>query len=162
MLPRFENSTLPGEVRSSNVLVGIEVVIASKRRTLRGVSFEAGECRFLCPLHCLNLLSELVRPSCPSDFATLGFSLMLRAESISVASVVRDPLAVDADGAKPESRLTSSRRYKGGVLPFKLGSGDVRGRCAGWMPSWALAGGGGATVMGMGGFPACNCSYGLL
>ena len=161
MLPRFENSSFPGEVRSSKVLLGMDVVIASKLLAVRGNSFEACECLFLCPLHCLNLLKELVLSSWLSDLGALDFSLTLLVDSMSVASVVCD-IAVEADGASPEFRLTSSRTSEGGVLPLMLASGDARDRCAGWMPSWALAGGGGAMVMGIGGFQASSSSYGLL
>lgn len=85
----------------------------------------------------------------------VGVSLELKADSASVARVVRDSLAVELDGASPESRLVSPCSIEWAMmLRFKLGSGEVLGRISGWIPRRADAGGGGAIVMGIGGLPA--------
>ena len=67
---------------------------------------------------------------------------------------MRDSRAVELDGASPESRLTSLSRLDLDVLSVKLGSGEVLGRSNGWMPRRADDGGGGATVILIGGLPA--------
>jgi len=69
------------------------------------------------------------------------------------AREVRDSLAVELDAARPESRLASWLNFGALMLPFRLGWGDVLGRKRGWIPRRADEGGGGATVILIGGFP---------
>ena len=113
-------------------------------------------CRALSPLHFLmHLRDEGIGVSPAVALSRLGASFEVKADSVSVARAVRDSLTVEHDGASPESRLVSPCSFEWAMmLRLMLGSGEVLGRISGWIPRRADAGGGGATVVGIGALPA--------
>ena len=109
ILPLFENSTCPGMVKSSKLPVGISVSIPINGAC--GIvgrpfcSFADCVCSFR-PSPC-SALCETDVSSGAQKLGKLGECLMLDDESTSVPSVVRLFLAVEWEGARPESRLIS-------------------------------------------------------
>ena len=155
ILPRFENSASFSEVRSPKSMEGMSVVIPLK--VVSVISPRSGAGDFFCALHFLNLLMDGGADPLEAVLGVLDVRLTLTADSASV-KVVRDSRAVDSDGARPLSRLTSLCTLDRAALPVRLGAGDVLERSNGWIPRRADEGGGGATVIFTGGFPGIVAS----
>lgn len=114
MLPLFENSNCPGDVRSSKLPLGIAVVIpingASEGSERSRDPFDG--CILWSPPS-LELYRDAARPSSTVIRGRLDESTRLPDDSRSVARVVRLSLAVKLEAARPESlRMSSYNRER--------------------------------------------------
>ena len=111
MLPLFENSTCPGNVKSSKLPDGISV-----NMLIKGNWGIAGSS--VCSFD-VDSSSPVVFDGGVASFAEklgmLGESFVLVVDSMSVPNVVRLSLVVELEGARPESLLASSCNFERAV-----------------------------------------------
>ena len=151
MLPLFENSTCPGNVKSSKSPDGISVSILMK-----GNCGIAGSSVCSCGLDSSSPV-EFGLGEGAASFAEmlgmLGERFTLVVDSTSVPKVVRLSLVVELEGARPESLLASFCVFDRAVLgdrrwlevlgrrrPVNRGRGDVEGAVATAIDMGGLAG----------------------
>lgn len=150
MLPLFENSTCPGNVKSSNLPDGISV-----SRLMKGSCGIVGSSVCTCGL---DSWSPVVfglgggAASFAEKLGMLGECLTLVVDSTSVPNVVRLSLVVELEGARPESLLTLSFNFERAIRgerrwlevlgrrrPFNRVGGEVEGGAAAAIGMGALA-----------------------
>ena len=100
MLPLFENSTCPGNVKSSKLPDGISVSMLMNGNS--GIA-ESSVCSFASSAVVFGLGESFAE-----KLGMLGERFMLVVDSTSVPNVVRLSLVVELEGARPESLLASS------------------------------------------------------